>query len=60
MYITNPVHGGKVTCHKCLGFILEGEGVGYHDHQHRDECPAMWFHKDCYDPDVDYWCHVMN
>ena len=24
-YITNPAHGGKITCEKCNGFILEGE-----------------------------------
>lgn len=25
-YITNPVHGGKVTCRKCSCFISEGTG----------------------------------
>lgn len=47
-YITNPHHGGKVTCYKCNGFIREGDGVGYWDHQHRDEFPHTWFHKNCY------------
>ena len=47
-HITNPTHGGKVTCHKCNGFIVEGDGEGYWDHQHRDEFPHVWFHKDCF------------
>ncbi len=46
--ITNPAHGGKVTCHKCGQFILEGDGEGYLDHQHKDEFPKVWFHKACY------------
>lgn len=48
MYITNPAHGGKVTCHKCGGFIEEGDDVPYMDHQHIDEFPRAHFHKRCY------------
>lgn len=48
MYITNPAHGGKVTCHKCNSFIAEDDGLGYRNHQHRDEFPNTWFHKKCF------------
>ena len=47
-YVTDPSHGGKVTCHKCGGFIAEGNEIGYLDHQHRNEFPAVHFHKHCY------------
>lgn len=47
-YITNPHHGGKVTCHKCNGFIEEGDDVPYWDHQHVTEYPRAHFHKRCY------------
>lgn len=47
-FITDPVHGGKVTCHKCNTFICEGDGVGYLDHQNKDEFPNAWFHKKCF------------
>lgn len=59
-YVTNPAHGGKVTCHKCNGFIEDKDAVGYRDHQHKDDFPNTWFHKHCYDPEIDYWSHVMN
>jgi endogenous inhibitor of DNA gyrase (YacG/DUF329 family) len=26
-YITNPMHGGKVTCPKCGAFLKEGETI---------------------------------
>lgn len=46
---TNPNHGGKIDCHKCGGWIYEDEGeVGFWNHQHRDEFPHVWFHKDCF------------
>lgn len=54
-YITNPVHGGKVTCHKCNGFIPEGDDVGYWSFQHRDEYPAAHFHKNCYNEYEHYY-----
>lgn len=47
-YITNPAHGGKITCYKCGGFIEEGDEEGYWDHQHCDEFPAYHFHKKCF------------
>jgi len=47
-FLTNPNHGGKVTCHKCNGFIQVGEEEGYWDHQHRNEFPAYHFHKKCF------------
>lgn len=59
-HVTDPAHGGKVTCHKCNGFIQNKDAMGYHDHQHPQDFPNIWFHKACYDPTVDYWSHVMN
>lgn len=47
-YVTNPNHGGKVTCHKCNGFIEAQEYVPYWDHQHRDEFPKIGFHERCF------------
>lgn len=54
-YVTNPVHGGKVTCHKCNGFIKKKDSVPYLDHQHRDDFPRYHFHKDCYNPYEHYY-----
>jgi len=54
-YITNPVHGGKVTCHKCNGFIKEGDGEGFLDHQHRNDFPNVWFHKSCFNQYEHYY-----
>jgi hypothetical protein len=48
LHVTDPSHGGKVTCHKCNGFILHRDWVPYWDHQHKDEFPKEHFHKDCY------------
>lgn len=47
-YVTDPTHGGKVTCHECNGFIQVFEAEGYWDNQHKDEFPKAWFHKRCY------------
>lgn len=47
-YITNPAHGGKITCHKCNDFIREGEAVPYKNHTEAGELPIVWFHKDCF------------
>lgn len=52
-FVTNPSHGGKVTCHECGTFIEEGQEMGYRDHQHKDEFPKYHFHKQCYNP----WAH---
>lgn len=54
-HITNPSHGGKVTCHTCSGFIIEGKGTGYLDHQHPKDFPSVWFHTECYNPYEHYY-----
>lgn len=54
-FITNPIHGGKVTCHRCNEFIKEGDEVAYLDHQHKDEFPKVHFHKGCYNPYEHYY-----
>lgn len=48
MHVTDPSHGGKVTCYKCNGFILVKEAQSYLDHQHKDEFPSVWFHRKCF------------
>lgn len=53
-YITNPQHGGKVTCHKCNGFILEGDEKVYWENGDPDTIVA-WFHKDCWNPYEHYY-----
>lgn len=54
-HVTDPAHGGKVTCHKCNGFIIAAEHEGYSDHQHKDEFPKYHFHKNCYNPYEHYY-----
>lgn len=54
-YITEPTHGGKITCHKCQGFIYEGDQVGYHDYQHAREFPRYHFHRRCYNQYEHYY-----
>lgn len=54
-YVTNPMHGGKVTCHKCNRFIYEGDDVPYLDHQHRDEFAKAHFHRRCYNQYEHYY-----
>lgn len=49
-FLTNPVHGGKVTCYKCGGFIPEGNEIGL-DHLY----PEIWFHQDCFNPYEHYY-----
>lgn len=39
-YITNPIHGGKITCHKCGSFIKEGEDWFEFCPEH----PGVFFH----------------
>lgn len=53
--LTNPTYGGKVTCHKCNGFIAVGDEVGYHCYQNAREFPAAHFHKDCYNQYEHYY-----
>lgn len=47
-FVTDPTHGGKVTCHKCNGFIQELEYEPYWDHTHRNDPPNVHFHKTCF------------
>lgn len=54
-YVTDPSHGGKVTCHKCGGFIGMGMGTWYRDHQHANDFPNTWFHDACYNPYEHYY-----
>lgn len=55
MHITNPAHGGKITCHKCNGFIIEGEETAYREYQTRKEFPKYFFHKECYNQYEHYY-----
>ncbi len=48
-YVTDPQHGGKVTCEECCGYIDEKDHVGILDHQHPWDFPAIHFHKKCYE-----------
>lgn len=43
-YVTNPVHGGKVTCHKCNGFITHKD-LWQDDHGY---FPDAYFHEACF------------
>ena len=47
-YITDPAHGGKVTCHKCNGFITEDQHKEHRDDPNTDEFPKHHFHKRCF------------
>lgn len=38
-HITNPIHGGKVTCHKCGGFLCENDSLFI---------MKVYFHEDCF------------
>jgi len=42
-YVTDPTHGGKVTCHKCNGFIREENLYVF-----RGEMTIVRFHKHCF------------
>lgn len=42
-YITDPAHGGKVTCEQCCTFIDEGED---HFHSHARH---LWWCRQCGD-----------
>ena len=46
-FTANPVHGGKVTCHKCGGFIDEDDLLVYKKTT-GDNLSVAFFHKDCY------------
>ena len=52
---TNPAHSGKVDCYKCHGWIMEGDEIGYLDHQHSIEFPSIHFHKWCFNPYEHYY-----
>ena len=40
-YITDPTHGGKITCHKCVAFIREGETWFQYS-------VGVFFHRKCF------------
>lgn len=54
-FVTDPSHGGKVTCHKCNDFVAVGDAIPYLDHQHPNEFPKAHFHKRCYNPYAHYY-----
>ncbi len=45
-YITDPSHGGKVTCHRCNGFIKEGDEKIF---------DQTYFHKECFNQYEHYY-----
>ncbi len=49
-YITNPNHGGKVTCHKCQAFIEQGNCVDYNRFNDKGQVVEVlaYFHTQCY------------
>lgn len=49
-YMTNPNHGGKITCHKCVGFFVEGEEV-----KTLRLTPGVFFHEKCFNPYEHYY-----
>lgn len=52
--VTNPHTGGKVTCHKCNGFIREGDKFIYPDKE-KELTHTVWFHKDCWNEYEHYY-----
>lgn len=54
-YLTDPTHGGKITCHKCQGFILEGDEKGYFLPVRMNKIAVAHFHNDCYNPYEHYY-----
>lgn len=53
-YVTGPQHGGKVTCYKCNGFIVEKDDEPYWEYPDKKKILAH-FHKDCYNPYEHYY-----
>jgi hypothetical protein len=53
-YVTNPVHGGKETCHKCNGFIKRGEHLIFTNCGGDQEFDVN-FHRDCFNPYEHYY-----
>lgn len=43
-YVTDPTHGGKVTCHKCCRFIRQGDDW----FEHMPHNPGVYFHCECF------------
>lgn len=43
-HVTDPAHGGKITCHTCGAFIKEGEDWFEYVPDH----PGVYFHVDHY------------
>ena len=54
-HVTDPSHGGKVTCHKCGGFISYRFWEPYWVNQHKTEFPKAHFHRACYNPYEHYY-----
>lgn len=55
MFVTNPAHGGKVTCHTCGDFIEEGEGFSYIEIHNNQDVTTGYFHKKCYNQYEHYY-----
>lgn len=53
MHVTNPAHGGKVTCHTCGGFIEEGDEILYRYPLRSG--PDTYFHQKCYNTYEHYY-----
>lgn len=52
-YVTNPIHGGKETCHKCNGFIKH---IDLRAYSNKDRYPPdIYFHKECFNPYEHYY-----
>jgi len=54
-HVTDPSHGGKVTCHKCGSFIQRKDWVPYRDRQHKTEFANYHFHRACYNDYEHYY-----
>jgi hypothetical protein len=55
-YVSDPSHGGKVTCHKCNGFIQEKDLFTFGPPAELDFGSTSWyFHKDCFNPYEHYY-----
>lgn len=43
-YVTDPTHGGKVTCHKCNGFILKKDHLFILKRDWHEDCFNRYEH----------------
>lgn len=51
-HVIDLSHGGKVTCHRCNGFIKGAELLIYHP---EDVLDGAQFHKECFNPYEHYY-----